>query len=110
MGIGAGQLETVLVAAGVALIVLLVFRGVVNWINRIREARTYKIVIGTGNIDVLENLKQVFRDCHLVVAEDHMQISEGSMTSSWHTVGRPENHDQLVRMLLQNKDVLQLEY
>ena len=110
MGIGAGQLEIVLVAAGVALIVLLVFRGVVNWLNRIREARTYTIVMSSGNIDDLEKLKQAFGDCHLAVEEDHMQISGESMTSSWRIVGKPENHDQLIRVLLRKKDILRLEY
>src|ERR1043165_7523165 len=110
MGIGAGQIETVLVAAVVALIVLLVFRRVVSWINQIREARTYTIVIGSGTIDDLEKLKKVFGDCHLAVEEDHVQISEETMTSSWRIVGRPENHDQLIRTLLRNKDILRLEY
>ena len=110
MGIGAGEIETVLVAAGVALIVLLIFPRVVTWINTIRDARTYKIVIGTGNIDDLEKLKQAFIDCHLLVSEDHVQISEGSIASSWRIIGRPENHDRLVRTLLRNKDIVRLEY
>ncbi len=110
MGIGAGEIATVLVAAGVALIVLLIFPRVVSWINKIRDARTYKIVIGSGNIDDLEKLKQAFRDCHLLVAEDHMQISKGSIASSWRIIGRPENHDRLVRTLLRNKDIVRLEY
>ncbi|HEX9385674.1 MAG TPA: MgtC/SapB family protein [Anaerolineales bacterium] len=110
MGIGAGEIDTVLVAAGVALIVLLIFPRVVSWINKIRDARTYKIVIGTGNIDELEKLKQAFIDCHLLVSEDHVQISEGSIASSWRIIGRPENHDRLVRTLLRNKDIVRLEY
>ncbi len=110
MGIGAGEIDTVLVAAGVALIVLLIFPRVVSWINKIRDARTYKIVIGTGNIDELEKLKRAFIDCHLLVSEAHMQISEGSIASSWRIIGRPENHDRLVRTLLRNKDIVRLEY
>ncbi len=110
MGIGAGEIETVLVAAGVALIVLLIFPRVVTWINTIRDARTYKIVIGTGNIDDLEKLKQAFIDCHLLVSEDHVQISEGSIASSWRIIGRPENHERLVRALLRDKDIVRLEY
>jgi len=110
MGIGAGEIETVLVAAGVALIVLLIFPRVVTWINKIRDARTYKIVIGTGNIDDLEKLKQSFSACPLLVSEDHMQISEASITSSWRVIGKPENHERLVRTLLSNKDIVPLEY
>jgi putative Mg2+ transporter-C (MgtC) family protein len=110
MGIGAGEIDTVLVAAAVALIVLLIFPRVVSWINKIRDARTYKIVIGMGNIDDLEKLKQAFIDCHLLVSEDHVQISEESIASSWRIIGRPENHDRLVRILLRNKDIVRLEY
>ncbi len=110
MGIGAGEIDTVFVAAGVALIVLFIFPRVVSWINKIREARTYKIVIGTGNIDDLEKLKRVFGDCHLLISEDHMKISEESIASSWRVIGRPENHDRFVRTLLRDKDIVRLEY
>lgn len=110
MGIGAGEVEDVLVATGVALVVLLLFPRIVSWIDKLRDARTYKIVIGSGNIAELEKLKQAFRDCHLLVSEDHVQISEESIVGSWRAIGKPGNHDKLVRMLVTHKEIVCLEY
>lgn len=110
MGIGAGAMEDVLVATGVALIVLVLFPWLVGWINKIRDARTYKIVIGNGNISELEELRQVFRSCHLTVSDDHLQISEQSISTSWRTIGTPKSHDKFVKTLVQNKAIISLEY
>jgi putative Mg2+ transporter-C (MgtC) family protein len=110
MGIGAGAIEDVLVATAVALIVLVLFPWVVSWINKIRDARTYKIVIGHGNTSEMEELRQVFRSCHLTVSDEHMQISEESIATSWRTIGTPKNHDELVKTLAQNKAIVLLEY
>src|SRR5689334_17826355 len=110
MGIAAGEIEDVLVATGVALIVLLIFPRVVSWVNKIRDVRTYKIGIRSRNMDNLEKLKQAFKDCHLLVSEDHMQISEETMITSWRIIGAPGNHDKFVRTLVRNKDIVRLEY
>ncbi|HLO13942.1 MAG TPA: MgtC/SapB family protein [Anaerolineales bacterium] len=110
MGIGAGEIEDVLVATGVALIVLLIFPRVVSWINKIRDARTYRIVIGTGSLTNMKKLRQAFRDCHLLVSEEHLQISEESIIGSWRTIGTPGNHDDFVQTLVRNKHVIRLEY
>ncbi|HLO14474.1 MAG TPA: MgtC/SapB family protein [Anaerolineales bacterium] len=110
MGIGAGEIEDVLVATGIALIVLLIFPRVVSWINRIRDARTYKIVIGSGNMNQLEDLKQIFKDYHLMASDEHLQISGESIVTSWRIIGTPGNHNKFVRTLVKNKDIIHLEY
>ena len=61
MGIAAGEIEDVLVATGVALIVLLIFPRIVSWVNKIRDVRTYNIGIRSGKIDDLENENKHFR-------------------------------------------------
>jgi uncharacterized membrane protein YhiD involved in acid resistance len=110
MGIAAGEIEDVLVATGVALIVLLIFPRVVGWINNIRDARTYKIIIGAGELNKMEKVQRAFRECHLQAAEDHIQISATSIITSWRTIGTPKNQEKFVRMMVKNKDVTSLEY
>ena len=110
MGIAANETEDVLVATGVTLIVLLIFPRVVSWINRIRDARIYKIVIGSGKVDKMEKLQRAFKDCRLLVAEDHMQITGESIITSWRTIGTPKNQERFVRMMIKDKDITSSEY
>jgi putative Mg2+ transporter-C (MgtC) family protein len=110
MGIAAGEMEDVVIATNVALVVLLIFPRVVSWINRIRDARTYKIVIGSGRIDKMEKLQRIFKECCLLVAEDHLQISEESIITRWRTIGTPENQAKFVCMMVKDKDIPSLEY
>lgn len=110
MGIAAGKMEDVLVATAVTLIVLLIFPRVVSWINNRRDARTYKIVISAGKLDKMEKLLCAFKECRLLVAEDHMQISDKSIITSWRTIGTPENQEKFVRLMVKDKDVTSLEY
>lgn len=110
MGIAANEIEDVLISTGVALVVLLLFPRVVSWINQIRDARIYKIVINSGKIDKMEKLQRAFKDCHLQVAEDHMQISDDAIITRWRTVGTPKNQEKFVRMMVKDKDITSLEY
>lgn len=110
MGIAANETEDVLIATVVTLVVLLIFPRVVSWINRFRDARTYKIVIGSGKVDKMEKLQRAFKDCRLLVAEDHLQITEESIITSWRTIGTPKNQEKFVHMMVKDKDITSLEY
>ena len=110
MGIAAGEMEDVLIATAVALTVLLMFPRVVSWINRHRDARTYKIVINSGKLDKLEKLQNIFKECRLLAAENHMQISGDSIVTSWRTIGTPKNQEKFVRIIVKDKDIISLEY
>lgn len=110
MGIGAGQADFVLAAAGITLIVLVFFPSVGAWIDRLREARTYKIVICSGNITRIEDLRKIFKDCRLRVAEDHFEITDESITSTWRTIGKPRNQKKFIALMAQDKSICRLEY
>ena len=110
MGIAAGDIEDIFVATVVTLVVLLIFPRVVSWINKLRDARTYKIVINSGKMDKMEKLQRIFRECGLLVSEDHMQITDESIITSWRTISSPKNQDKFVRMMVKDKDITSLEY
>jgi putative Mg2+ transporter-C (MgtC) family protein len=110
MGIAAGEINFVLAAAGVTLVVLVIFPRVVAWIDTIRDARTYTIVIGSGKLDKIEKLHRAFADCKLLVTDDHMKISEESITTSWRTIGSPKNQEKFMKMMVKDKDITRLEY
>ena len=75
MGIAAGDMEDVFVATAVTLIVLLIFPRVVSLIMKLRDARTYKLVINSGKTDKMEKLQRVFKECHLLAPEGHVQVA-----------------------------------
>lgn len=110
MGIGAGQIEFVLAATCITLVILVFFPTVGNWIDRLREARTYKIVICTGDIKRIEQLRKVFKDCHLRVSEDHFEITEETITSTWRTIGTPRNQKKFVGVVSHDENISRLEF
>jgi hypothetical protein len=58
----------------------------------------------------MEKLQSVFKECRLLVAEDHLQISGESIVTSWRTIGTPQNQEKFVRMMVKDKDITSLEY
>jgi putative Mg2+ transporter-C (MgtC) family protein len=110
MGIGAGQIDFVLAATGVTLIVLVFFPSVGAWIDRLREARTYKIMICSGDIKSIDSLRNTFKECRLRVAEDHFEITEDTITSTWRTIGKPRNQKKFIDLLAKDKSICRLEY
>ena len=110
MGIGAGEIKFVLAATGVTLVILLIFPRMVAWIDRIREARTYKIELREANIERLDQLRKMFKSHRLRVAESHIELNGESLVTEWRTVGAPWNQEKFVKALVQDKSVCRLEY
>ena len=110
VGIGVGQIGFVLAATGVTLVVLLVFPSVGGWIDRLREARTYKIVICEGNIEHIDALRKAFKECRLRVTEDHFEITNENIASAWRTIGHPRNQQKFLQLMAKNEKVCRLEY
>ncbi len=110
MGVGAGEIDFVLAATAVTLVILLFFPRMVSWVDKIREARTYKIEICDCDFDRVEQLHKLFKSCRLRVADTHIVLNGEALISEWRTVGTPWNQDKFVRTLLQDKAVCKLEY
>ena len=110
MEIGAGALEFVLVSTGVVLIVLFIFPLVERRIDRIREARTYKVVIESGNAKGIETIQQALEACSLNAIESHQRKTESAITSTLLVVGSPKNQKKFVEMLMKDKSVKEFDY
>jgi len=110
MGIGVGQIDFVLVATAITLVVLVFFPMVGGWVDRMREARTYKIVMCEGNLETFDALRKIFKECKLRVTEDHFEITEETVTSIWRTVGRPRNQQKFLQIMAKNEKICKLEY
>ncbi len=110
MGIAAEEVNLVLISTGVTLMILLVFPRLVGWMDRLRSARTYHILIGSGSLEDLERLRQTFKEFRLLVTEEHIQISDHQISSTWRTTGAPVHQDQFTHRMLHDPRVLNLEY
>lgn len=110
MGIGGGELLFVSIATITVLIVLLIFPRLEAWIDRSREARSYKIVISSINIEKVDRIQQALAACDLHIYEHHQSKSGDTIIGTWHTMGAPENHDKFAAVMLKDKDVHEFMY
>ena len=110
MGIGAGQIYFVLAATAVTLLVLLVFPRIEGRIDKVREARSYRIVLGGSDFKAVAKVEKTIKECSLRVFEHHQTKTEKTIISSWKTIGSSKNQEKFVMMMLRDKSVKEFDY
>jgi putative Mg2+ transporter-C (MgtC) family protein len=110
MGIGAGELYFVLAATALTLLVLLFFPRIEARIDRIREARTYKIIVDSADYKSIAKIEKALRDCSLNVLERHQAKSENAITSVWETIGSMQNQEKFLQLMMKDKSIKELDY
>lgn len=110
MGIGAGELIFVMVATIITLLVLLVFPKIEQRIDRIREARTYEIIVGASDYKKIDLISDTFNKLSLRVFEHHQAKNEKSIISTWKVLGAPQNHERFVQAMMRDKSIKELNY
>jgi putative Mg2+ transporter-C (MgtC) family protein len=110
MGIGAGDLWLVAASTAITMLVLLVFPLLEVWIDQIREARSYRIVITSGNFKKLDKVDKALENYSLHVLEHHQTKSENCLIGTWRAIGSPKHHGQFVNEMMKDKDIQELNY
>lgn len=110
MGIGAGILYFSLAATVVTILVLLVFPYLEARIDRVREARLYRIVLNANDLKKVEKIENALSDCSLRIFEHHQSKNEKSIIGSWKAIGSPKSHDKFTTLMLKDKDVKEFDY
>ena len=110
MGIGAGDIPLARAATTATMLVLIIFQKREVRIDRIREARAYKIVVGAGEYEKIENISALFEEVSLKVLEHHQAKNQTSIISTWKTIGAPQCHEKFVRTVLRDEQVRELSY
>ena len=110
MGIGAGELIFVAASTLIVTIVLLVFPRLELWIDRIRESRTYKIVVSTANVDKLDRINDALADHELKVYEHHQSKTGNTIVGTWHAIGSPRHHERFALLMVKDKDIEDFVY
>src|SRR5690606_40789652 len=100
----------VLAAAIVTILVLIVFPRFENWIDSVREARSYRIVLKVNDFKKVEKVEKMLSDCSLQVYEHHQSKNEKSIIGSWKTIGSPKNHEKFTQLMLKDKDIKEFDY
>jgi len=110
MGIGGGELLFVLLSTLMVMLVLLVFPRLEIWIDRIRESRTYKIMISSNDLNKLDSIEETIKARNLHVYEHHQSKSGDTIISTWQTMGKPANHEKFVLDMMKDKDIREFVY
>ena len=110
MGIGAGELVFVTLSTLIVIIVLLVFPRLELWIDRIRESRTYKIVVSTANVDKIDQINEALAAHELTVYEHHQSKSGNTIVGTWQTIGSPKHHERFALIMVKDKDIEDFVY
>ncbi len=110
MAIGAGQYPLVVIGTVIVLVVLLLFPDVEHWISKLRETRTYKIVLSPKDADHLVRIDRALRNCSLKVLERHRTKTEDALTSTWTVHGTPKHQEQFVEVMMQDDCIRELTY
>lgn len=110
MGIGAGELTFVGAATAVTLLVLLVFPKFEARIDRIREARSYEISLGSNDFKKVEAIHALLAELSMRVVEHHQAKDEKTIISTWKVIGSPQNHEKFVQKMIRDKSVRELNY
>lgn len=110
MGIGAGELYFVLAATAVTILVLLAFPKLEARIDRIREARSYEVIVAVGDYKKVEKISDLFNELSLQVLEHHQAKNERSIIGTWRVIGSPVHHDKFVQTMMRDKAVKELNY
>ncbi|MCU0645793.1 MAG: MgtC/SapB family protein [bacterium] len=113
MGVGAGQFLFVSAAVAIILVVLWLFPAFEEWIDKKRESRVYEITcgVGDGKFDRFEKIEEIFYSSKLKVKRSKQcKTKEQEIVCTFFTSGNPQLHEQLIKELIQNKNVKAFSY
>ncbi len=105
MGIGGGQYLFSCVTTGVISIVLWLFPRFEEWIDKIRDTRTYEVTCSSG-LDKFKQIENLFQQCNVHVKKyQQCKTENNEMICTLSTYGSPENHDRLIQELFADEEV-----
>lgn len=110
MGVGAGEVNFVMISTFAILLILLVFPRLEHWIDHIRESRTYRITVSLGNLQGIDEIHRAIEDSELQVYEHHQSKIGPTIVGTWHTIGAPRQHDRFVNRMLKDENIEEFVY
>lgn len=109
MSIGDGHILLSFLGTTVVYIVLGLFVKLEVVMERFGQTRNYKIVCNYSP-ETYRKLEGIFENCKLVAKREKQTITKDLLISNWSVRGRIAKHDKLVKKLMAEKDVKELEF
>ena len=108
MSIGDGHILLSFLGTMVVYIVLGLFVKLEVMMERYGQTRNYKIVCNYSP-EIHKRLESIFEQCNLTAKREKQIVTKDTLTSNWSVRGRSSKHDKLVKKLMAERDVLELE-
>ena len=108
MAIGDGHILLSFLGTMVVYIVLGLFVKLEVIMQRYGQTRNYKIVCNYSP-EIHKRLESIFDQCNLIAKREKQIVTRDTLTSNWSIRGRSSKHDKLVKKLMAEKDVRELE-
>lgn len=108
MAIGDGHILLSFLGTIVVYIVLVLFVKLEVFMERYGQTRNYKIVCNYSP-EMYKRLETIFEQCNLTAKREKQIVTKDTLTSNWSVRGRSSKHDKLVKKLMAEKDVKELE-
>lgn len=108
MSIGNGNILLSFLGTVVVYIVLGLFVKLEVVMERYGQTRNYKIVCNYSP-EMYKRLEAIFEQCNLTAKREKQIVTKDTLTSNWSVRGRLSKHDKLIKKLMADKDVRELE-
>lgn len=109
MGIGGGHYGLVGISTLAIMLILWLFPFFERWINAMREARTYEILLPLDTSNTDEIVKRFSQSSLHILGQKELKTSGGILLII-STLGPPKNHARLAQMLIRDAEVLEIRY
>jgi putative Mg2+ transporter-C (MgtC) family protein len=109
MCIGSGYFSLAFLTFGLIMVVLIVFKYVQLYIDRVHQIRQYKIVCIYKQKTLLD-YEEAFRKCNLTPHRGKQSRIGTEIMGFWDVQGSAKNHEQFTKKLLDDPDVKEFDF
>jgi putative Mg2+ transporter-C (MgtC) family protein len=109
MCIGNNEKGLAVATTGIILIVLVIFGFLQTYLERRYQARDYKIVC-KYNDRTLHHYEKLFSQYRLRAVRGKQVKQAGRMAGEWRVVGTLSRHDKIIHELLNDPDIIELDF
>jgi putative Mg2+ transporter-C (MgtC) family protein len=109
MGIGGGYYLYSFAGCLLALLVLIIFMKLENWIDKVNQTRNYKIVSSCDD-KKLKYYEERFVYHHLKFKRNTQKRKDDDLTGTWIVQGSEKNHDLFIEETMNDNTVKEFEF
>jgi putative Mg2+ transporter-C (MgtC) family protein len=109
MEAGTGNYKTAFIGTVIILVVLIVLVYLQTIIEKVNQLRNYRIVCEYQE-ETLTKYEKLFKKHHLKALRGRQSKKGTSITGSWLVQGAVKDHEQLIKELLTDIDIVELDF